>query len=204
MNPYESEYIDLHQELLPYDEVLRHLRLIEDSGNLERYFKGANRGGRWFFQILSEEFVETLASMINSLNKISQNPGPVLEVMSGDGRLTEFLVSRAERRIIATDSKDGRYNIAYPKWVETMDALEAVEHYNPAFVVLSWEPYLSDVGCRIVEAGIPTAWIGQVKKCGHPDLFELEHKKTNNQYVLGKFDSFLRNELHSDVYLFNC
>ncbi|MHA2135300.1 MAG: class I SAM-dependent methyltransferase [Candidatus Thorarchaeota archaeon] len=204
MDSHELEYLDLHHELLPYEEALRHLQLIERNDDLKRYFKGANRAGRWFFQILNQEFVQSLADKINEIVMANRNPGPILEVMSGDGRLTEFLAKRVHRSIIATDARDGRYNIAYPKWVRRMDAIEAVESCSPSFILISWEPHLSEMGIKIVEFGIPTAWIGQYGKCGHPALFDIQHTKTNNNYALGKFDSFLRKELHTDIYLFNC
>lgn len=203
MNLETIEYKDLHRELIPFQEILDYLSMIERNGDTRRYFKGANAGGRWFFQILSVEFVEQLAGLINNACRETDASQPVLEIMSGDGQLAKFLSPHLEREIIATDAKDGRYDIAYPKWVETMSAMEAIRHYNPVITLVSWEPFLSMTCIDIVEAGRPLVWIGQEGKCGHPDLFDYNHIKTNSEYAIGKFDSFIAGAFHTDIYLFN-
>ncbi len=199
----QSEYIDLHSQLLSYEEVLSYLQMIERNGDLRGFFKGANAGGRWLFQILSVEFVHEVSEVINRICDRSGGTGPVLEIMSGDGQFAKFLQPYLNRRIIATDAKDGRYNIAYPKWVETMDALTAVKQYDPVVTMVSWEPFLSTVGMELIEQGRQLIWIGQPGKCGHPDLFEYEHVALKSGYALGKFDSFMEGRFNTDVYLFN-
>ena len=201
--PVDDEYIDLHDTLLSYREVFETLIRIESEGGMRAYCKGANEGGRWFFQFYSEEFIYELVRCITTTLYASDDDGPVLEVMSGDGRLTELLRTTIARDVIATDSKDGRYNIAYPKWVEKLDAIEAVKKYSPAFVVLSWEPYLSTVSQDLVETGLPLAWIGEPGKCGHIDLFNKPHQKIDSRYTLGKFDSLKSGDFKTDIFLFN-
>lgn len=203
MNSKNSEYIDLHRNLNSFDEVMNYLLMIEKNGDLRKYFKGANDGGRWFFQILSVEFVRQLAGIINSACQNIDMTRPVLEVMSGDGQLARFLEPHLNRNIIATDAKDGRYDIAYPKWVESLEAMEAVRRYNPAITLISWEPFLSMTCIELVELGMPLIWIGQKDKCGHPDLFEYDYVRMNSEYALGKFDSFSSREFHTDIYIFN-
>lgn len=201
---HQHEYIDIHKKLLPYAGVHLFFRALERKGDVKPYCDGANVAGRWFFQIFNREFVEELAQVINrALGKRRKNP-PVLEVMSGDGRLTEFLQPLIKRHCIATDSKDGRYSIEYPKWVEKLDAIEAVEKYSPSFIIISWEPYLSMSGIEIVKLGIPTAWIGNPQMCGHTDIFDHPYIPMQSKYALCRHDYFLEKEFKSDVFFFNC
>ncbi|MFW9794851.1 MAG: hypothetical protein ACFFEE_11140, partial [Candidatus Thorarchaeota archaeon] len=147
---HQGEYLDIHNKLLPYAVVHLFFQGLEKKGDVKSYCNGANVAGRWIFQIFNREFVEELAQILNrALGRRKKKP-PVLEVMSGDGRLTEFLQPLIKRQCIATDSKDGRYNIEYPKWVEKLDAIEAVDKYSPSFVIMCWEPYLSLTGIEIV------------------------------------------------------
>lgn len=195
---------DLHRELLPYDDVLSYLLQLERKGELESYVKGTNEGGRWFFQILNKEFVEDLTNSITMFLLDSQRQGPVLEVMSGDGKLTEFLSKFIQREIIATDSRSGNYDIVYPKWVVQLDALEAIQQYNPSVVILSWEPYWSSIGSEIVDMGVPTVWIGDPNNCAvHSGIFDREHSGLNSRYALGRYDRFCSREFNTDIFLFN-
>jgi hypothetical protein len=201
-NIYES--VDIHQYLLDYTEILQFLEELERDSKVKAYCNGSNPGGRWIFQIYSEQFIEELATFINKVLASTSEKGPVLEVMAGDGKLTEFLQPRIQRRIVATDAKDGRYNIAYPKWIETLDALKSIDRYSPSFIIISWEPYLSMAGIEIVRAGIPTAWIGNPEMCGHPDLFNVPHVPVRNRYALSRHDSFKLRKFKTDIFLFNC
>jgi len=196
--------MDIHHKLLPYSVVYTFLKELEMKGDVKPYCNGANVAGRWFFQIFNREFVEELAQVLNkALGRRRKNP-PVLEVMSGDGRLTEFLQPLVKRHIIATDSKDGRYNIEYPKWVETLDALDAIKKYSPSFIIMCWEPYLSMTGIEIVKMGIPIAWIGNPRMCGHTDIFSHHHIPKESKFVLSRHDLFMARESKTDVFFFNC
>ena len=200
----DDEYRDIHSSLLPYAEVLEFLEQLERKGDLKSYCNGSNVAGRWVFQILNKEFVENLAKVLNNaLGRRRKNP-PVLEVMSGDGRLTEFLQPMIKRRIIATDSKDGRYNIGYPKWVEPLDAMDAIAKYSPDFVIMSWEPYLSMTGIEIVKRGVPVAWIGNPNMCGHTDIFDHYNIPQENKFALSRHDLFMEKEFKTDIFFFNC
>jgi hypothetical protein len=201
---HHSEYIDIHNELLPHAEVLRFFLELEQNGNVNSYCNGSNVAGRWVFQIFNKEFVEELAHIINRAVGSNRKKRPVLEVMSGDGRLTEFLRPLIKRRCIATDSKDGRYNIGYPKWVERLDAIEAVKKYSPSFIVICWEPYLSMTGIDVVKSGVPTAWIGNPNMCGHTDIFEQPHIPLQSKYALSRHDFFEAKDFKTDIYFFNC
>ncbi|MFX1604640.1 MAG: hypothetical protein ACFFDD_01910 [Promethearchaeota archaeon] len=201
---HQDEYIDIHKKLLPYAVVHLFFQGLEQKGDVKSYCDGANAAGRWIFQIFNKEFVEELAQVINrALGKRRKNP-PVLEVMSGDGRLTEFIRPLIKRRCIATDSRDGRYNIEYPKWVERLDAMGAVSKYAPAFIIICWEPYLSTAGIDIVNLGIPTAWIGNPEMCGHSDIFERPHIPMESKFALSRHDFFVAQEFKTDIFFFNC
>jgi len=201
---HQGEYIDIHNKLLPYAVVHLFFRGLEQKGDVKAYCNGANAAGRWVFQIFNKEFIDELAQVLNrALGRRKKKP-PVLEIMSGDGRLIEFLQPLIKRQCIATDSKDGRYNIGYPKWVEKIDAREAVEKYSPSFVIMCWEPYLSMTGIEIVESRIPTAWIGNPEKCGHSDIFDHPHIPMESKYALSRHDFFVEKEFKTDIFFFNC
>ena len=198
-----TEFIDIHRTLLRYSEVLAFFERLERSGDVKSYCNGANAAGRWIFQIYNKEFIEQLVAIINEGVSMIEDREPILEVMSGDGRLSEFLKPSLQRDIITTDAKDGRYDIEYPKWVETLDAIESVEKYQPSLVIISWEPYLSMSGIEIVRRGIPTVWIGNPVMCGHPDIFENPHLPVKSRYALSRHDSFSDQNFKTDIFLFN-
>lgn len=204
MKDARDEFIDIHEDLHTYAETLSFFRALEAEANVGEYCNGSNAGGRWVFQILNKEFIAELAETIGQVLASTSDKGPVLEVMAGDGRLTEFLKPLVNREIVSTDSKDGRYNIAYPKWIAKMDALDSIKHYHPSFVVLSWEPFLSMAGVMAIRTRVPIAWIGNPERCGHTNLFKKKHLKKQSRYALCRHDSFAEDRFVSDLFLFNC
>lgn len=199
-----SEYIDIHEELHPYQRVLEFFEEVESEYEVLKYCSGANERGRWIFQIYSIEFINEVADLLNRFQTAGNPHGVILEVMSGDGKLTEFLRPLVSTEIIATDARIGNYDIAYPKWVENQDAIEALSTYNPDVVVIGWEPFYSLVGLEIVETGTPTVWIGDRRHSAvHSGLFDNEFTRANSKYALGRRDSFAARQFETDVYLFN-
>jgi len=199
-----DDNMDIHRELLSFSDALAFLEEVEADSNIKEYCNGSNQSGRWIFQIYNTEFIKEMASVINRTLECREDNGPVLEVMCGDGRLTEFLRPLIQREIIATDAKDGRYPIPYPKWIESLEALESIDRYNPSFIILSWEPYLSMAGIDIVQRGIPTVWIGNPEMCGHLDLFKIPHVPLKSPYALSRHDSFRQRKFKTDIFLFSC
>ncbi|MFW9912643.1 MAG: hypothetical protein ACFFEU_09230 [Candidatus Thorarchaeota archaeon] len=199
-----TEYIDVHEKLLPYQLVLEFFYEVESENDVLKYCSGANEKGRLIFQIYSMEFINELADLLNGLQSTHNPHGTVLEVMSGDGKLTEFLKPLIKSEIIATDARIGSYGIAYPKWVENLDAMEAVSTYRPDVVMMAWEPFYSSIGLEIAENGSPMIWIGDRRHSAvHSGLFEKDHIKMNSKYALGRHDSFATRNYETDVYLFN-
>ncbi|MBD3404958.1 MAG: hypothetical protein GF411_02345 [Candidatus Lokiarchaeota archaeon] len=198
----QDVFIDIHEELYPYSKVLEFFKVVERDFDVKKYCNGSNAGGRWIFQIYSEEFILEISDTIQKHIQIEGNH-PIAEVMSGDGRLTEFIRTRLDCDIITTDAKTGRYNIAYPKWVEKKTAIETVEEYDPALVIISWEPYLSMAGIELVKMGIPLMWIGNPEMCGHEELFEFDFWSLNSKFAISRHDSFLSQERKTDVFVFN-
>ncbi len=205
-------FIDIHDRLRPYDEIREILETIERTWELKKYYNGSNLGGRWIFQVFSREFVAELAEILNVIVERTTNAGPILEIMSGDGILTQFLAPLLNHRIIPTDAKSERYQIEFPKEIETISALDAVEKYSPSVVLVSWEPFLSMDTISIVEQGIPLIWIGDPQACGHPDLFlehcngEVEHPciRIDSPYAIGRHDSLLNGDYRTGIYVYNC
>lgn len=199
-----SEFIDVHKELLPYSKVRTLLRTVHDEFDVLKYCNGANSGGRFIFQILCKEFVEQLTDIINQAIGTSEETGILLEVMGGDGKLSEFLKPKVHWKIVVTDSKRDAHDIAYPKWIIKEDAMDAVRKYTPSIVIISWEPLLSSVGFEIVEMGVPLIWIGDPKYCGvDSGLLKVTHERVRSKYALGRRDDFGIGDYGTDIYLFN-
>ena len=199
-----SEYIDIHKMLFPYQRVLEFFEEVESEYEVLKYCSGANESGRWLFQIYSNEFVNELADLLNCIRSTLNPHGIVLEVMSGDGKLTEFLKPLVKSKMIATDARKGGYDIAYPKWVENLDAIEAVSKYRPDAVVIVWEPFYSSIGLEIAATGTPMIWIGDRRHSAiHSGLFEKDHIRVDSRFALGRHDSFTSRNYQTDVYLFN-
>jgi hypothetical protein len=199
-----SEYIDIHEKLFPYQRVLEFLEEVESEYEVLKYCSGANERGRWIFQIYSIEFIEEVADLLKGFLMAGNPHGTILEAMSGDGKLTEFLKPLVGTKMIATDARIGNYGIAYPKWVENLDAIEALSTYRPDVVVVSWEPFYSSIGMEIVETGTPMMWIGDRRHSAvHSGLFEKDHIRVSSKYALGRRDSFATRQFETDVYLFN-
>ncbi|NHJ13748.1 MAG: hypothetical protein EAX95_08725 [Candidatus Thorarchaeota archaeon] len=195
------EYVDVHNNLLGYDEVLSLFEEIEREFDVLRYCNGRNVAGRFVFQILSREFIMDLARIVNS--KLHKEH-VLLEVMAGDGSLTRFLKPQIKAEMIATDSRRDSHDIPYPKWIAECEALDAIDRFRPNAVLLSWEPLLSSTGLTISESGIPLIWIGDPEKCApYSGILDRKHKKLGNRYALGRYDKFAEREFHSDIYLFN-
>ncbi|MFX0044949.1 MAG: hypothetical protein ACFE8Z_03810 [Candidatus Hermodarchaeota archaeon] len=199
-----SQYIDIHGELYEYEKVLSFFETVEEEFDVMKYCSGANATGRWIFQIYSREFIQQLADAINEALTTLGNSKPLLEIMGGDGKLSEFLEAKVSSEIICTDSRQGGYDIAYPKWVLQMSALDSLEQFDPSVVIMSWEPFYSTVGGEIAESGLPIVWIGDRNHCAvHSEMFNKPHIKMNSEFALGRKDSFSRREFNTDIYLFN-
>ncbi|MHA1938895.1 MAG: hypothetical protein ACW97O_11860 [Candidatus Thorarchaeota archaeon] len=199
-----SEYIDIHDKLFPYQRVLEFFEEVESEYEVLKYCSGVNERGRWIFQIYSTEFIEEVADLLKGF-QMTENPhGTILEVMSGDGKLTEFLKPLVSTKMIATDARIGNYGIAYPKWVENLDAIEALSTYRPDVVVIAWEPFYSSIGLEVVETGTPMMWIGDRRHSAvHSGLFDKDFTRVNSRYALGRRDSFVARQFETDIYLFN-
>ena len=186
-----GEFIDIHNELLPFDQVLEFFKYIEKEGDIKEYCNGANAGGRWIFQIYSMEFIALLSNVIEKIVNGSKHPGPILEVMSGDGRLSELLKPLIDRTIITTDAKTGRDNIEHPKWVEEIDAIGAYSKYDPSLIIISWEPFYSTASIDLVKKGIPILWIGNPESCAvGSGISELPAVQIDSEYLLCRHDNF--------------
>jgi len=199
-----GEFIDLHAKLHSHSDVIDFLKRIEKEYSIRKYSNGNNAGARWLFQIYSSEFIQQLAIVLEKMLSQIDMDGPILEVMAGDGRLADFLAPLVEREYVASDVKSERYNIAYPKRIHQLDAEDAIAKFNPAIVVMSWEPYLSTKSLEIVDDGVPLIWIGNPERCGHFDLFDREHVKLDSAFCASRHDKIEEKESATDVFVFNC
>jgi len=106
-----------------------------------------------FYEVLNKEFIDALASYIvdriSGFEGASDDPTIILELGSGDGRLTHFLELAVQAKlgnvfkIIATDSGELAMPNVYP--VEKINSnLEALNKYSPKIVLCSWMPYRRD------------------------------------------------------------
>ena len=88
-----------------------------------------NKKGIYCFY--SKKFVKELASLAGNVS--------CLEIGAGDGTLTRFLKDRGVD-CRATDDQSWKNYIAYPEFVEKLDARSALEKYRPETVICSWPP----------------------------------------------------------------
>jgi len=186
-----GEFIDIHKELFSLEQVLKFFKHVEKEGKVKEYCNGANAGGRWIFQIYSREFIELVATLVGKILIGSKHPGPLLEVMSGDGKLSEFLKPLVDRTIITTDAKTGRDNIEHPKWVEEIGAAEAHSKYDPSVVIMVWEPFYSTTSIELIHSGTPILWIGNPASCAvSSGISELPSVQIDTEFLLCRHDNF--------------
>ena len=204
MQNEDDVFIDIHDELKSFSEVLSFFKRVEAEFDVVKYCNGSNSGGRWIYQIYSQEFIEDLSGLLNRIINSSDITGPILEVMGGDGKLSEFLRFRLNNEIVTTDSKTSRDNIEFPKWVEKLEALEAITRYSPIVVLMSWESFYSGISNEIVEMGIPTIWIGDPSRSAvGTGLEDKDHLTIQSDYLLGRSDKFSLKEHKTLIRLFN-
>ena len=206
---------DIHENLLDYNEVLDFLIKLEEHDHFETFsYCSGRHTARPIYQIYNREFIECLAGVLKDIPD-----EPILEIMAGDGKLGEFLTSASGRKIILTDNKSwsrkqGGIGIPYPDSVIEMDAMEAVEKFKPALVILFWEPHGSEVGYSIMEKGIPMIWVGEGQggACGCEELFYTKPHiiLKNYPFCIGSTDYGFKPEAptywrcrHTEIHLFN-
>jgi len=200
----QGVFIDIHSELFPYTQVVKFFTRVEKEFDRKKYCNGANLGGRWIYQIYSKEFIRDLAELIQEMLVSCKGQGPILEVMAGDGLLSKYIEPFISKQLIATDAKTSRDMIQFPKSVEKIDALEAIQKYNPILIIMSWEPYFSDISQNVVNTGIPTIWIGDPNACAvSSSIHEVECENHSSPYLLGRNDDFTESEFRTVVKLFN-
>ncbi len=199
-----GHYIDIHDELRPYARVISFLHRLEEEFSIKEYCNGANEGGRWIYQIYSIEFIQDLSRIINSVSATLTEPRMMLEVMAGDGLLSRYLGPDIALPLIPIDNKSSRDEIEFPKTMECIDALEAVRKYNPSLVLMSWEPFYSDVAEQIIETGVPVIWIGDPSSCAVSSrVHEIDYLHEPSDFLLGRHDSVLRRDFRTEMRVYN-
>jgi hypothetical protein len=83
----------------------------------------------------SRELVAALSALIASRC--------CLEIGAGDGTLARFLQEHGVQ-VTATDNHEWEKSVAYPDWVQKMDAREALKKIAPEVVICSWPPAQND------------------------------------------------------------
>lgn len=86
---------------------------------------------RGMYAFYSHELIAALARLCDRR--------PALEIAAGDGCLSNFLQA-AGVEIRATDDHSWPQNIRYPESVEKLDAVSALERYQPKVVLCSYPP----------------------------------------------------------------
>lgn len=204
MTTSDGTFIDIHDGLRTYDEVIRFFTKVEQEFDRKKYCNGENTGGRWIYQILTLEFVKDLAALLNAIRSNDTRNGPILEVMAGDGLLSHYLQPLLTSQIISTDAKTSRDQIEFPKSMEQLDALEAIAKYEPSLVLMSWEPFYSDTSRTIIETGIPTVWIGDPRACAvSSSIHEIEHLNHASPFLLGRHDDFTTAQFRTELRVYN-
>lgn len=208
----KNNIIDIHENLMKYADVFEFFRKIgkEYISGWRMYCCGHNKNNRSIFQVFSEEFINDIASIVN--RKLSETGGElVLEVMAGDGKLSEFLRPRINGTLITTDSMRWE-SVKYPDFIEELNAEDAINKYNPDIIIMCWEPYMSRLGVKLAKEGRKLLWIGEGSGgcCGGFD-YEYEDDPVGiyygSKFALAMTDYVWSGEIdlgrHTDIILFN-
>ncbi len=144
----------------------------------------------------SRALVEALAGMIAGRS--------CLEIGAGDGTLARFLKEQGVQ-LGATDNHEWEKSVAYPDWMEKMDAREALKKYAPEVVICSWPPAQNDFEREVFSTPTVQLYIvigsrhqfafGNWKDYTRQTAFSLEEDKALSALVLPP-------ELESVVYVF--
>ena len=175
------------------------------------YCSGHNKNNRPIFQVFSEEFINDIAGIVN--RKLLETEGKsVLEIMAGDGKLSEFLKPKINGTLIATDNMVWT-SIIYPDFIEKLGAKEAIKKYNPDIIIMCWEPYMSNLGVNLVKEGHTLLWIGEGSGgcCGNFEYDEGEDIGALGGIYFGSNFTLARTDYvddyglgrHTDIILFN-
>jgi len=183
---------------------------IEDTVAWGNYFFNNERP---VYELLTEEYVDALADFflqkLSEYGNSTENPLTILEVGSGDGRLSHFLQKKLDEKapgeviVIASDS--GQWNLETTFPVEKMEHTQALESRNPDIVVSSWMPYQTDltadfrsnqslkgyvlIGAPDVTGDFDKTW-GNAEFCNSPGV-----EKDEDYVPEYQSDSFIATEL---------
>lgn len=208
----KNSFLDVHETLMSYAEVSEFFKQVEKtySSGWTMYCRGHNINNRRIYQVFSEEFIDEIAEIINRKLSETGEGNLVLEVMAGDGKLSEFLRPRIKGVLITTDSMEWE-TIKYPDFIEELSAEDAINKYNPDIIIMCWEPYGSRLGVNLAKEGRALIWIGEGSGgcCGGFD-YEYENDPSGvhcgSKYTLARTDytwGELERNYHTDIILFN-
>lgn len=211
----KNTFLDIHENLMKYADIFEFFRKVEKeySSGWGMYCSGHNKNNRPIFQVFSEEFINDIAGIVN--RKLLETGGSlVLEVMAGDGKLSEFLKPKINGTLITTDNMVWG-SIIYPDFIEDLNARGAIKKYNPDIIIMCWEPYMSGLGVELAKGGHTLLWIGEGSGgcCGNfeygedEDIGSLGGVYYGSKFALARTDYVLSGEIdhgrHTDIILFN-
>ncbi|MHA1673401.1 MAG: hypothetical protein ACTSYI_07215, partial [Promethearchaeota archaeon] len=134
--------------------MVKNIDIIKNEPPLEKdvrksildreFWKSDNYSGpkENFYQIWTKEYISALANYISARYDKSDI---IIEVCAGEGLLTHYLNQILPRRIIATDSHKWIKKFTFPSFVKNFSADEAVNHFSPKLVIVSWLPLNLDL-----------------------------------------------------------
>ena len=209
----KKDFIDIHETLMSYADVDEYFQKIEKeySSGWFMYCRGHNINNRVIYQVFSEEFIDEIAEIINRKISETGEGDLVLEVMAGDGKLSEFLRPKINGTLITTDDMKWE-SVKYPDFIEELSAKDAIKKYNPDIIIMCWEPYGSRLGVKLAKEGHKLLWIGEGAGgcCGGFDYqYEDDPSGTyyGSEYALARTDYMWHDEYsrgrHTDIILFN-
>ena len=133
------EYEDLNKIVTKTEEIF-----FEDLGHMtiSKSFPLGLFGwtsAHHVFQLLNVEFIQELVNKIKEID-----PEIILEVGAGEGLLGKYLSKELKKEIILTDDYswwEKENTKIGNKDVIRMDYKDAINKYNPDFIIASWIPY---------------------------------------------------------------
>ncbi len=130
--------IDLIKNEPPFEKDVRKSILDREFWKFDNY----NGPKENFYQIWTKEYISALANYISARYDKSDI---ILEVCAGEGLLTLYLNQILPHRIIATDSHKWIKKFTFPPFVKKYSTEEAVTHFSPKLVLVSWLPLNLDL-----------------------------------------------------------
>lgn len=136
---------------LHHDEFTQH---YPSSYMFMSNFEERQEFTKYSWAIITIEYIQSLISLTKGKK--------VLEVCAGHGLVTKLMNKQEGCEWIATDKKgENEYGIIMTDHVIKIEAMEAVIHFQPDILFVSWIPYTSILDSELADLEVPMIMVGE-------------------------------------------